>query len=142
MARSKLTKLELEILLLAAGAVALAVPITPGMVKASSGSAQSQNDAPRQFEVASIKRNTSNERARRSINAIPASGRLVISAMTVKEVIQGAYRIQPFELMNADSPVLNERIDIEAKTERPVSSAAEMQRMLQPLLADRFKLVV
>ena len=31
MARSKLTKLELEILLLAAGAVALAVPITPGM---------------------------------------------------------------------------------------------------------------
>ena len=62
--------------------------------------------------------------------------------MTVKEVIQGAYGIQSFELMNVDSPVLNERIDIEAKTEHPVASVVQMQQMLQSLLADRFKLAV
>ena len=123
-------------------AITVATTITVEIVNASSSAGQSQNDVPRQFEVASIKRNDSNGQARRSINAVPASGRLVITGMTVKEVIQGAYGIQPFELMNADSPVLNERIDIEAKTEQPVNSVVEMQRMLRPLLADRFKLVV
>jgi uncharacterized protein (TIGR03435 family) len=90
------------------------------------------------FEVASIKLNKSNERG--SVN--PSSGRLVITAMTVKSVIQWAYGVQFFELFNVDSPVLNERVDIEAKMERPVGSVMEMQQMLQPLLADRFKLAV
>jgi uncharacterized protein (TIGR03435 family) len=62
--------------------------------------------------------------------------------MTVKEVIQGAYGIQSFELINVDSPVLSQRIDIDARTERPVVSLAQMQQMLQPLLAERFKLAV
>src|SRR5262249_35154178 len=93
-----------------------------------------------QFEVASIKVNKSNETVSRSIDAIPASGRLVIRAMTVRDVIQGAYGVQAFELVNTDSPVLNQRIDIEAKAERPVASAVQLQRMLQSLLAERFKL--
>ena len=92
------------------------------------------------YEVASIKLNKSSGRAR--INALPSAGRITITGMTVKEVIQGAYGIQSFELLNTNSPVLSERIDIEAKTEHPVASTAEMQRMLRPLLADRFKLAV
>ncbi len=92
------------------------------------------------FEVASVKLNKSNERSRS--NATPASGRLVMTGLTVREVIEGAYGIQSFELVNVDSPVLKQRIDIEAKTERPVASVAEMHRMLQPLLAERFKLSV
>src|SRR6185436_9413958 len=64
------------------------------------------------------------------------------TGLTVQEVIEGAYGIQSFELVNVDSPVLKQRIDIEAKTERPVPSVAQMQRMLQPLLAERFKLAV
>jgi len=99
-----------------------------------------QNPAPSQFEVASVKLNKSNERTR--TNAIPASGRLVLTAITVKEVIQGAYGVQGFELVNVDSPVLSQRVDIEAKTERPVASAVELQQMLQPLLAERFNLKV
>jgi uncharacterized protein (TIGR03435 family) len=92
------------------------------------------------FEVASVKLNKLNERSR--VNAVPAAGRLVITGMTVKEVIQGAYGIQSFELVNVDSPVLKQRIDIDAKTEHPVASATQLQQMLQPLLADRFKLAV
>ena len=102
----------------------------------------SRLNAQAQFEVASIKLNKSNERAARSVDAVPTSGRLVIRAMKVKDVIQGAYGVQSFELVNTDNPVLNQRIDIEAKAERPVASAAQLQRMLQPLLAERFRLAV
>src|SRR5215831_19049685 len=98
----------------------------------------SRLNAQAQFEVASIKLNVSNERAARSVDAVPTSGRLVIRAMKVKDVIQGAYGVQSFELVNTDNPVLNQRIDIEAKAERPVASAAQLQRMLQALLAERF----
>jgi uncharacterized protein (TIGR03435 family) len=92
------------------------------------------------FEVASVKRNSSNERTQ--VTAVPAAGRLVVRAMTVQEVIQGAYAVQSFQLVNLDSPVLRERIDTEAKTEHPVASVAQMQQMLQPLLTERFKLEV
>jgi uncharacterized protein (TIGR03435 family) len=92
------------------------------------------------FAVASIKIKKSNERSR--INAVPAAGRLAITGMTVKEVIEGAYGIQAFQLISNGSPVLNERIDIEAKTEPPVASVAQTQQMLQPLLAERFGLRV
>jgi len=100
-----------------------------------------QTPAPnRTFDIASIKLNTSNERAR--INAVPESGRLTITAMGVHEVIQSAYGIQSFELITIDSPVLKQKVDITAKTSQPVKSAAELQQLLQPLLAERFKLVV
>lgn len=92
------------------------------------------------FEVASVKLNKSNGRSR--ISAVPAAGRLMITGMTVQDVVQGAYGIQSFQLVTVDSPVLRQRIDIEAKAERPAGSLAQMQQMLQPLLADRFKLAV
>src|SRR6185295_18193195 len=69
------------------------------------------------FEVASVKLNKSNERSR--INATPASGRLVITVLTVQEVIEGAYGIQSFELVNVDSPVLKQRIAL-AKKDGPL----------------------
>jgi uncharacterized protein (TIGR03435 family) len=92
------------------------------------------------FEVASVKLNTSNERSRVSLN--PEAGRLVITSMSVKEVIQGAYGVQFFELISPDSPVLRQHIDIEGRTEHAVASGGQLQRMLQPLLAERFKLAV
>jgi uncharacterized protein (TIGR03435 family) len=119
--------------------MAIAVPATIGVMQASQLRAQSALSGPA-FEVASVKLNKSNERTR--VSAVPAAGRLVISGMTVEEVIEGAYAIQQFALVTRDSPVLKERIDIEAKTEQPVASVAQMQQMLQPLLAERFKLAV
>jgi uncharacterized protein (TIGR03435 family) len=100
------------------------------------------SSAAQTFEVASVKLNKSNDR-RIKVNAvIPSAGRLAITGMNVKSVIQAAYGLQPFQLVNNDSPVLSQRIDIEAKTERPVASAGQLQHMLQPLLAERFKLAV
>jgi uncharacterized protein (TIGR03435 family) len=126
-----------RLLFLAAGVMAVVLPISAGVVGPVSRIGF-QSDVPKAFEVASIKLNQSNQRG--SVN--PSSGRLVITAMTVKSVIQWAYGVQFFELINVDSPVLNERVDIEAKTERPVGSVMEIKQMLQPLLADRFKLAV
>jgi uncharacterized protein (TIGR03435 family) len=128
--------------LLAAGLAAVALPICIGVFTAPSSHAQTQTSVLPQFDVASVKISKSNERARRSINGVPSAGRLVITGMTVKEVIQGAYGIQSFELVAVDSPVLSERIDIEARADHPVASMVQLQQMLQPLLADRFKLAV
>jgi uncharacterized protein (TIGR03435 family) len=94
----------------------------------------------RTFEAASIRISTSNQVGR--LSAIPEAGRLVITAMVLQDVIQAAYGIQPFELVTIDSPVLKQRIDVVAKADAPVKSARELQQMLQPLLAERFKLAV
>jgi bla regulator protein BlaR1 len=116
----------------AAGAVAFSVS---SMVHVSA--------ARQTFEVVSVKINKSTERQPGQFKAVPASGRLTITDMLVRFVIQGAYGLQSYQLVVADkSPVMALKIDIEAKTERPVTSGAELQQMLQPLLAERFKLVI
>jgi len=119
----------------AAATWVVAVPLVIGMVQSSAAGAK--------FEVASVKLNKSTERQpQRQFKAVPASGRLTVTGMTVRSVIQGAYGLQPYQLVSDKSPVLNQKIDIEAKTERPVSSSTQMQQMLQPVLAERFKLAI
>jgi len=96
-----------------------------------------------QFDVASVRLSKSTDRRPQSqFKAFPAAGRLSISAMSVRSIIQEAYGLHSFELINDNSPVLSQRVDIEATTDRPVASTIQMQRMLQPLLAERFKLAV
>lgn len=102
--------------------------------------AQNASSSPR-FEVASVRLNTSSERPRFRVNAVAESGRLTLTSVTVREVILSAYGLQPFELVANDSPVLTQRIDIVAKATTP-TTVAEMQRMLQPLLEERFRLAV
>jgi uncharacterized protein (TIGR03435 family) len=113
----------------------VAVPFVIGMVQSS--------QTVQKFDVASVKLNKSTERGpQRQFKAVPGSGRLTVTGMTVRFVIQGAYGLQPYQLVSDKNPVLNEKIDIEAKTERPVSSSTQMQQMLQPLLEERFKLAI
>jgi uncharacterized protein (TIGR03435 family) len=102
-----------------------------------------QADGAHEFEVASVKLNQSTDRrTQRQFKVFPAAGRLVITGMTVISVIEGAYDLQSFELVHDANPLLNQRIDIEAKTGGPAASAAQIRRMLQPLLAERFRLAV
>jgi uncharacterized protein (TIGR03435 family) len=88
-----------------------------------------------------VKLNKSNARGG-GYKAFPAAGRITVTNMPVTAVIQRAYGLQQYQLVHGNNPILNERIDIEAKTEGPMDSGAQMQQMLQPLLAERFKLVV
>jgi len=95
------------------------------------------------FDVASVKINKSNDpRPQAAFKTFPASGRIVITGMTVLSVIQRAYGLQSFELVHDNNSVLNQRVDIEAKTDGTAASSAQMQQMLQPLLAERFRLAV
>jgi uncharacterized protein (TIGR03435 family) len=110
-----------------------------GLLAITTFTATAQTPSPA-FEVASIRLSTSGERGK--VNAVPEAGRLVITNMSVQDIIQAAYGIQSFELVAPDSPVLKQRIDITAKTDLPSKSVAELQQMLQPLLAERFKLAV
>ncbi len=61
--------------------------------------------------------------------------------MPLAVVIREAYHILPGQLMGGPAWINSDRWDIVAKTDRP-ASRAEQQRMLQPLLADRFHLKV
>jgi uncharacterized protein (TIGR03435 family) len=98
-----------------------------------------QNAAAPAFDVVSVRINESNERPRSRVNAVPQTGRLTLTGMTVQELIQSAYSVQSFELIANGSAVLKQRVDVVAKAAGP-ATVAEMQRMLQPMLEQRFKL--
>ena len=98
-----------------------------------------QNAAAPAFDVVSVRINESNERPRSRVNAVPQTGRLTLTGMTVQELIQSAYGVQSFELIANGSAVLKQRVDVVAKAAGP-ATVAEMQRMLQPMLEQRFKL--
>ena len=124
-----------KLFLAAAATWVVAVPFVIGGMQSAS--------APEKFDVASVKLNKSTVRQPGQFKAVPASGRLTITDMLVRLVIQGAYGLQSYQLVVADkSPVLAQKIDIEAKTERTATSGAQLQQMLQPLLAERFKLAI
>jgi uncharacterized protein (TIGR03435 family) len=92
----------------------------------------------RQFEVASIKRNNSGNR--RS-NCCGGPGRLVGQNVTLGMLINGAYRVQDFQVTGGPGWINSDRWDVEAKPEDR-ANWDEMGPMLQRLLEDRFKLSV
>ena len=92
------------------------------------------------FEVATVKL-TADSNVRPRVVLSPDAGRISITAVTVEEIVQAAYGIQASQLVTTGSPVLKQRVDIVAQTGGP-ATAAQLQKMLQPLLAERFKLAV
>jgi uncharacterized protein (TIGR03435 family) len=134
-----------------AAAVALAAcalvstisPLTAVTATAARSAANTQagaaDTAPR-FEVATVRINRSGDlRARHS--AIPAAGQLTITNVTVRELIEDAYDVQPMMIVNMSDWARSQRVDVVAKAAAPAPVAA-LQRMLQPLLAEHFKLSV
>lgn len=107
--------------------------------------ASADGDAPT-FEVASVKANHSGDPGIRFQS--PPGGRFTAVNAPVRELIRMAYQLQPFQIVNAPAWVDNDRFDVVAKAPADTPSAAPpgaggpntMQRMMQSLLADRFKL--
>jgi uncharacterized protein (TIGR03435 family) len=125
------------------GACAVAVAIAPlQAVSAVARHADEQGGdavAPQQFDVATIRINRSGDlRARHDI--VPASGRLTVTNATVSSLIQDAYDVQlPSQIVNMPDWARSQRVDVVARAASPVPVAV-LQRMLQPLLAEYFKL--
>ena len=91
------------------------------------------------FEVASVKRSLS---ARQDWNQnVQPGGRFVATNAPLVNLIELAYSVRDFQLDGVPSWVRSERFDIVAKAESEVPRA-QVQLMLQALLADRFRLVV
>ena len=91
------------------------------------------------FEVASVKPSDPANRAWRA--AVSPGGRYAATNMRVLDLIQRAYRVQPFQISGGPAWIGADRFDVTAKAADGISDDA-LGLMLQTLLADRFKLKV
>ncbi len=103
---------------------------------------QTQPSAARHFEAASIKPSGSaDQRLSYNMFNIQSGGQFTVSNVTVKRLIQDAYRIKAFQISGGPGWIGSELFDIAAKPDGPVSPE-QFQNMLQSLLAERFQLAV
>lgn len=91
------------------------------------------------FEVASVKANRSGDN--RVMLGLQPGGRFSAQNVPLRLLIQNAYRVQGFQIVNAPDWAGSERFDISAKAEGDPSQE-QVQQMVRALLADRFKLQV
>jgi uncharacterized protein (TIGR03435 family) len=137
--------------LAAIGIAAVAGLLVFGLVNASRVRAQSSQvaEAPLpSFEVASVKPNHSG--TSRRFFSFGDPGRFTATNVTAKMIIEFAYNVKDFQLSGGPSWINSEGYDINAKVDDslaeqlqklPLEQRLDQNRlMLQPLIADRFKL--
>ena len=90
----------------------------------------------RRFEVASVRPN--NTATGMTVGISGDSMRL--TGVTARNLIVRAYGVEPFEIIGGPDWLSARRFDVVAKAPAP-ASVAQMNLMLRPLLAERFKLV-
>jgi bla regulator protein BlaR1 len=142
-----------KLLLGAAGLLTFAVPTVFGLLNATQSRAESQTQdaagtAP-VYEVASIKPNKSGERMVRMMGRPDG---FTGTNMTLQMLIRNAYGVEDNQISGGPSWLGSEKYDMEAKMDSSVADelrklsedqrTLERRRMLQALLADRFKLTL
>jgi bla regulator protein blaR1 len=99
-------------------------------------------DAQPAFEVASIKRDVSDERGG-MFTVVPVCH---LERMTLKHLVTFAWRVNDFQVTEGPGWIDSDRYNIDAKAEGPPSSNQEyvtlQYRRLQTLLRDRFNLTI
>ena len=90
------------------------------------------------FEVASVKPNADAVLVLSGITTI-SNGRFSAKAMTVKELIARAYRVESREITGGPGWIESDRYDIEARAASDAASEPQLRLMLQVLLAERFR---
>ncbi|HEY1304953.1 MAG TPA: TIGR03435 family protein [Vicinamibacterales bacterium] len=100
------------------------------------------------FDVASVKPNIApiSFASTPRVRSLPG-GRLIAVNMELRGLIEYAYALPDYRFVEGSDPLLFSRFDIEAKTDReapltPRGVEGPINRMLQALLAERFKLMV
>lgn len=93
-----------------------------------------------QFDVASIKPVTVDGTFTSGITT--GHGRIDAENVTLKRCIIGAYGVSPSQVVGGPDWLDSDRFRILAKAAQPTDSDAELMRMLQSLLAERFHLVI
>jgi uncharacterized protein (TIGR03435 family) len=97
--------------------------------------------APAQFEVASVKVNTSGD-AKVAIQMLPG-GRFTATNATLRQLIRNAYQLQEFQITGGPNWLDRDHFDIVAKAEgASPDDPGRARLMLRALLAERFALTV
>jgi bla regulator protein BlaR1 len=134
-----------RVALVGSALVVLAGPVGIGVVNAPRVEAQAGASlGEERFEVASIKPNDGKD-VRRVAMMMQPGGRLQATNVPLSMLVRFAYAIQEFQIIGLPEWKDSERFDINAKAEREVppgqlGAVGPYQKMLQALLADRFKL--
>jgi uncharacterized protein (TIGR03435 family) len=113
-----------------ASALAVAIAAMPPL--------EAQQESALRFEVASVKRNNSGDAS--AARRMQPGGTTFIN-VPLRQLIIGAYGVQPFQVLGGPAWLASERYDINARAEG-APTPDQMNLMLRSLLADRFKLVV
>jgi uncharacterized protein (TIGR03435 family) len=95
--------------------------------------------APAAFDVAAIKPNNSGAIGEQ-VRFYPPSGRVTMTNVTVKRMIQNAYALQDQQIAGGPDWIASEHFDIVANSEATNLSPMDRWVMVRALLADRFKL--
>ena len=98
--------------------------------------------APKSFEVASVKPSAANGDPTSSIpRMVPANGRLTVANMPLRLLIRIAYEVQDFQISGGPPDLMTAKFDITAKSEDGVTpTSKDTLAMLRSLLVERFKL--
>jgi uncharacterized protein (TIGR03435 family) len=121
-------------------AFSLLAGLTPAALVPTGVTAASRQ-APAQFEVASVKANTSGD-AKVVIQMLPG-GRFTATNATLRQLIRNAYQLQEFQITGGPSWLDRDHFDIVAKAEgASPDDPGRGQLMLKALLAERFALTV
>jgi uncharacterized protein (TIGR03435 family) len=94
---------------------------------------------PDRFDVASIKPNNSGA-VGEQVRFYPPSGRVMMTNVTVKRMIQNAYQLQDQQIAGGPAWIASDHFDIVANSEAANLSPQQRWVMVRALLADRFKL--
>ena len=142
-----------KLLLSALGLMAVASPVVFGLLHATQSRAESQAQNTTAiaavFEVAAIKPNKSGS----DYNSLRGSpDGFTATNITLRTLIREAYAVEDHQITQTPSWLNSEKYDVQAKADKstieellklgPDERKLERQRMLQALLADRFKLSV
>jgi uncharacterized protein (TIGR03435 family) len=115
------------------GSITVAVGV---LATALSLRAQSGDQKPVAFEVASVKANTSGDD---NVAMIPSPNGITISNATLQMMVRLAYRVQDYQILGAPSWFTNARFNIAAKADRSVPQQ-DLPLLLRALLMERFRL--
>ncbi len=99
-----------------------------------------QTNTLRTFEVASVKLNHNPPLGTRAINldVLASHGRLTLEALSLRHLILVAYEVQRDQVQGCPRWCDTDLFDVVAKAEDPNVTTAQVEAMLQKLLADRF----
>jgi bla regulator protein blaR1 len=141
-----------KLMLTAAGLLAVAAPVLIGVLHATQVRAESQapnTSTPYEYEAASIKPNKSDTNM---VRLMFSPDGLTATNGTLQMLIHAAYGVEDHQISGGPGWLNSDHYDIEAKMDSATAEALhklsedqgrlERQRMLQALLADRFKLTI